>query len=293
MAIEQAIELAFTKAFKKYVYNEMVIGQLAVTETKKAAKFNDEVDVLMPAVVNMVDYAGGDLADAERVETSTAKVRIDRGKAVHFGLDRIKEDYLRNTTGEKQAELIKEYTNDAIKQFAAAVDTAYGELYTRAGHYLDNSGSAIVLDATNAKDILAYMQAKFKRGDGKGHTAWVDGEMICVLPPEYQFFLGKTDYVKYTESGNKEIRKGLIGHLCGWEILISNNIAADADGNLYPLFGRRGKTLAGGISADLNMQHYVPEKSFDTNYKGYGLYGVGAPRADLLGAVKVSATMSV
>ena len=59
------------------------------------------------------------------------------------------------------------------------------------------------------------------------------------------------------------------------------------------MFGIAGKTLAGGISADLSTQFYIPEKNFNSTYKGYGLYGVGAPRADFLGAVKVKAPLTL
>lgn len=137
------------------------------------------------------------------------------------------------------------------------------------------------------------MQAKFQRGDGKGHTNWIDGSMVCVIPPEYQFYLGKMEDLKYTETGKNELKKGYIGSLCGWEILVSNNIAQPEDGVFYPLFGVKGKTLAGGISSDLNTTSYVPEKNFNTCYKGYGLYGVGAPRADYLGTVKVKAELAL
>ena len=132
----------------------------------------------------------------------------------------------------------------------------------------------VIDDADYAKEILAYMQAEFQRGDGKGHTNWIDNSMICIVPPEYQFYLGKLDDLKYVESGHQAMAKGYIGRLCGWDILVSNNIAQPENGVFYPLFGVAGKTLAGGISSDLNTQSYVPEKSFNTCYKGYGLYGV-------------------
>lgn len=192
--------------------------------------------------------------------------------------------------------MAKEYSYDAIKQFAAAVDTAYGNLYTRAGHYLSGSNnSAITLDAEYAKEILAYMQAEFKRGDRKGHTNWIDGQMVAIVPPEYQFYLGKLDELKYVESGHKKIAKGFIGHLAGWDIVVSNNVAGVEEENgkitYYPLFGIKGKTLAGGVSKNLNMKDYMPEKNFNTRYKGYGLYGVGAPRVDYLGTVKINAPL--
>ena len=292
---KQMIVNAFTRAFNKHFYNELVIGQLAHSEMKDKIRKGDEVDITMPGLVTMFDYDGGDLPTAETATVSTCKVKIDRGKAFHFELSEMEEKMIEQASpdADNQVLLAKDYTDDAIKQFAASVDSAYANLYTRAGHYLDDDGSAITLTPQIAKDILAYMQAKFQRGDGKGHTNWIDGSMICVVPPEYQFYLGKLDDIKYTEEGKKEARKGYIGRLCGWEILVSNNIAQPESGVFYPLFGVKDKTLAGGISSDLNTVFYTPEKNFNTCYKGYGLFGVGAPRADYLGTVKISAPLVV
>lgn len=298
MSDEQLMITTFTKAYNKYVYDEMVIGQLAHTELKDGVRTGAEVDVIMPAMVNLFDYTGGDLKDAELTNTTTAKVKFDKGKAFHFEVDEVKKQQIANAPDLKQkVELAKEYSSDAIKQFAAAVDSAYGQLYTRAGHYLaDTANAAIPLDADYAKEILAYMQAEFQRGDRKGHTNWIDGQMVAVVPPEYQFYLGKLDELKYVESGHKKIAKGYIGQLCGWDIVVSNNVASVKENEqitYYPLFGIKGKTLAGGISKNLNMKDYMPEKNFNTRYKGYGLYGVGAPRADFLGTVKITAPLAL
>ena len=294
MSTKQLIVDAFSAAFNKHFYNELVIGKLAHSEMKDHIQKGDEVDITMPGLVTLFDYDGGNLPKAENATVSTCKVKIDRGKAFHFELSELEEKMLTSVeSASAKIELTKDYTNDAIKQFAAAVDASYANLYTRAGHYLDNSGNAITLTPQIAKDIFAYMQAKFQRGDGKGHTNWVDGSMVCVIPPEYQFYLGKLDDLKYTESGKEEQKKGYIGHLCGWEILVSNNVAQPEENVFYPLFGVKGKTLAGGISSDLNTTSYVPEKNFNTCYKGYGLFGVGAPRADYLGTVKIKAELAL
>ena len=297
MSDEQLMITTFTKAYNKYIYNEMVIGQLAHTELKDKVKTGIEVDVTMPAMVNLFDYTGGDLSDAELTTTTTAKVKIDKGKAFHFEVNEVDKQRIDNAPDLKQkVDLAKEYSSDAIKQFAAAIDVAYGNLYTRAGHYLSgSSNSSIKLDADYAKEILAYMQAEFKRGDRKGHTNWIDGQMVAIVPPEYQFYLGKLEDLRYVESGHQKMAKGYIGKLSGWEIVVSNNVASvsESDGSItyYPLFGIKGKTLAGGISKNLNMKNYMPEKNFNTRYKGYGLYGVGAPRADYLGTVKITAPL--
>ena len=294
MSVKQIVISAFNNAFKKYLYDELVIGKLAHTDFKDSIKKGDEVDVIMPGSVTMFDYDGGELTAPEIATTSTTKVKINRGKAFHFELTAIEEKRIQDAIdGNKQVDLAKDYTDDAIKQFAAGVDAAYANLYTRAAHYLDDAGNAITLDADYAKEILAYMQALFKKGDGKGHTNWIDGNMVCIVPPEFQFYLGKLDDLKYVESGHEKLAKGYVGHLCGWEILVSNNIAQPEDGVFYPLFGIKGKTLAGGVSSDLSTQFYTPENSFNTRYKGYGLYGVGAPRADFLGTAKISAPLSL
>jgi len=294
MSVKQLITSTFDKAFKKYFYDELVIGKLAHTDFKNNIAKGDEVDVIMPGTVSMFDYDGSQLNDPEDATLSIAKIKINHGKAFHFELSEPEQKQIENTAdGQKQVDLAKHYSDDAIKQFAASVDSAFANLYSRAGFYLDDNGSAINLTPTIARDILAFMQAKFQRGDGKGHTSWIDGQMLAIVPPEYQFFLGKLDDFKYVESGHEKIAKGYIGKLCGWDILVSNNIAQPSDGVFYPLFGIKGKTLAGGISSDLNTQSYVPDKSFNTCYKGFGLYGVGAPRADFLGTVKVSAALSI
>ncbi len=248
---KQMIVSAFSTAFKKYFYNELVVGKLAHSEMKDNINKGDEVDITMPGMVRLFDYDGGDLPTAETATISTCKVKIDRGKAFHFELSEVEEKMLEKSQGEpaKMVDLAKDYTEDAIKQFAAAVDASYANLYTRAGHYLDDGGKAITLTPEIAKDIFAYMQAKFQRGDGKGHTNWLDGNMICVIPPEYQFYLGKMEDLKYTEKGKEEIAKGYIGSLCGWDILVSNNIAQPESGVFYPMFGVKDKTLAGGVSS--------------------------------------------
>ena len=295
MSIEQFIKNTIDTHYNKYLYNELVIGKLAHSEFKTGVKKGDEVDVVMPAMVTLSDFDGSELKDPEIATTSTTKVKINKGKSFHFEIEEVKQRQIQNAkTNEEKLRLATEYAQDATKQFSAGVDSAYANLYTRAGHYLtNNDGSAITLDADYAKEILAYMQAEFQRGDGKGHTNWVDGSMVCVVPPEYQFYLGKLDDLKYVESGHKKMEKGFIGRLSGWDILVSNNIAQPENGVFYPLFGYRGKTLAGGISSELNTMTYIPDKKFNTCYKGYGLFGVGAPRADWLGTVKISAPLKL
>lgn len=140
---KQMIVQAFSKAFNKYFYNELVVGKLAHSELKQSINKGDEVDITMPGVVRLFDYDGGDLPTAEAATLSTCKVKIDRGKAFHFELSEMEEKMLEASKDnpDNMVNLAKDYTEDAIKQFAASVDSAYANLYTRAGHYLDDNGS--------------------------------------------------------------------------------------------------------------------------------------------------------
>ena len=300
---EQLMIQTFTQAFKKYLYDELVVGKLAHTEFKDNLRKGTEIDIIMPAQITLHDFDGNvdengfQIGDAEEAANSLAKIRINKGKYFHFFVDKVKEEQIKKAPDLKQkVALAKEYSSDAIKQFAAVVDKAYAELYPMAGHYIDNSGSGYTLSATNVRDIFAYMQNEFKRGDRDGHNNWVDGQMIAIVPPEFEFYLAKQQMYEHTDSGHKKVEKGFVGVASGWDILVSNNIAttgSGADTFYYPLFGQRGKTLAGGVQRTLDMQSYVPDRRFDTFYKGYGVYGVGAPRADLLGSVKVKANPSI
>jgi len=306
MANDQLIIGTFEECFRKYLYDEMVFGKLAHTEFKSGINRGDEVDVIMPGTVALSDYDGESaLADPEKIVTSATKVRIDRGKSFHFYLQEIEKRMIENAPNIKQKVLYaKEYASDAVKQFAAAVDKAYASLYTRAGYVIDkgsvsggsaNAGKGLDLDAEYARELLSLMRTKFQEGDKNGHNNWVDGQMVAIVPPSFEFYLGKLQMYGEVESGHRKIEKGFIGRLEGWDIMVSNNCAGYTDTNnsnkftQAALFGVRGKTLAGGVSKNLNTKSYEPEKTFNTAYKGYGLFGVGAPRADFLGTALICA----
>lgn len=292
MGSEQLIISTFNQSFKKYLYNELVLGKLAHTEFRSGINKGDEIDILMPGSVTLHDYDGGDLPEAEEAETTLVKIRIDRGKAVHFELKKAKQQQIDNAPNLKQkVALAKDYSMDGVKKFSACVDKSYGKLYTRAGHYVSDGSGAIAITPQLTKEIFSYMQAEFLRGDDENHTNWVDGQMLAIIPPEMAMYVGLIDDLKYVESGHKQMEKGYIGNHYGWDVLVSNNVATPEQGIYYPMFGIRGKTLAGGVSKELNMTHYVPEKNFNIRYKGFSVYGVGAPRADYLGTAKISAPL--
>ena len=109
---KQMIVQAFSKAFNKYFYNELVVGKLAHSEMKQAINKGDEVDITMPGMVRLFDYDGGDLPTAEGATISTCKVKIDRGKAFHFELSEMEEKMMeaKKDTPNAVVDLARDYT---------------------------------------------------------------------------------------------------------------------------------------------------------------------------------------
>ena len=180
-----------------------------------------------------------------------------------------------------------------VKHFQAEVVTAYQQIGSKLRSTVRSKNNVVGVSTTF--QLIGKGNATTKERNGVISAMEIEHKPVeCVLTDYYAgAWVDKLDELKYTESGKGEIAKGYIGNLCGWEILVSNNIAQPEDGVFYPLFGVKDKTLAGGVSSDLNTIYYTPEKNFNTCYKGYGLYGVGAPRADMLGTVKISAPLTV
>lgn len=87
-------------------------------------------------------------------------------------------------------------------------------------HYLDDNGKAIKLTTSVARDIFAYMQAKFQRGDGKGHTDWVDNQMFAVFNKQYEY------YLKSWQDWN---------NICGWTNIVVENLPKE-DNDFFVIF---------------------------------------------------------
>ena len=79
---EQFMIQTFNQSFKKYLYDETVVGKLANTELKDNLRLGTEIDIIMPATVTLSNFTGGELNDAEEAANSVAKVRIDKGKSL-------------------------------------------------------------------------------------------------------------------------------------------------------------------------------------------------------------------
>lgn len=294
---DQLIKTAFDKTFdKKKLYDNLVIGKLAKNDFKDTIGMGDLVKVLLSGEVELFASDGNTLVrDAEQVRVASVDIPIDQCYSVFFTMNEAKrKQIMEASTDEQKINLITEYAKDARQKALAKVDEAYGKLYKRAGLTLDNN--AVALTSSNIGKFFALMNRKFKRGRGNGHTSWVDNKMLAVIPPEMTAALVGMPDLQYVESRAKEIVNGYVGRLQGWDIVESNNVAStetDSTITYYPLFGHEGGSLAGGVQSGLKLIDNIPDKGFNTEYKGAFVYGVGAPRADLLGTQAVTVDLSL
>ncbi len=292
MAIETLVKTTFSDAFRDEIWQDLSAGKLMTPDFKKNVKIGDEVDVQFHDVVTLLDYTGGDL-DIESVKTAsttTVKVKINKGKAVFFKIDEQKVRQIEAAkTNEEKIKLVKEYSSDAREQFARAINEACCKEYVRAGHIIDNAGAAITVTSDNVHKIFAKAKVELKKGDGKGHTAWSDGNMLAIISTDMEAFLSTQNLLQYSDVMAKHYKKGFAGTFMGFNVIVDDAICKDTEGNEYPLFGRSGKTLAGGVQDDFALESGKKVGGFDTHYWGKGVFGVKAPLAYLLCTAKLKA----
>ena len=291
--LENLICTQYQRSFENNLQDCLVIGKLAAQKYEDGMSFGDEKDVIMPGRVTMSDWAGGDLNKEEKVKSSIVKVKVDQGKQVNFEIEYAKATQIAALgVGEAQAKLIDEYTKDALYQFRDAIDAALGKLYPYAGYVIDDgSGGTVSITENNALSLLAYMKTKFSRGHNG--SAWKNGKMIAILPPELIAIMLGMSMLQYTESQVKDVQTGVVLEKAGWKIYESNNIYSPSTGVFQPLFGVEGETLASVVQKDMKLIPYMREESINEAYKGAGMFGVSAPRADLLGTAKISLSVSL
>ena len=298
MSIETLIKTTFSDTFRKEIYQELTAGRLLNPEFKKHIMYGDEVNVQFDGGVVMEDYTGGDLdtSKAQTAETTTVKVKINRGKSVIFKLDDAKIRQIKNAKDDaERVKLAKAYSEDAREQFARAINKACCEQYVRAGHVItaNNDGStAITITTENIKNLFAKAKAILKHADGK-HTAWKSGEMIAVIDTDMEAFMSTQGLLQYSDTMAKHFKNGFSGTFMGFNVLVDDDIVKDNDGNKFPLFGREKKTIAGGIQDDFTLDSDKKVGGFDTYYWGKGVFGVKAPLSYLLATAKVKADFVV
>lgn len=297
MSIETLIKTGFSDVFRDETWQECSAGKLLSPEFKKNMTFGDEVIVKFDGMVTLIDYTGGDLKpdDAEDVTETNVKIKINKGCAVYFKLDDAKLKQIENAkSNEERIKIVKKYANDTKEQFARKINKACCEQYVRAGKRIEGAnGEAITVTSENVHKLFAKAKALLKQGDGKGHTAWREGQMLAIISTEMEAFMSTQNLLQYSDTMAKTYKNGYSGRFMGFDVIVDDDVATDSDGNEYPLFGRSKKTIAGGIQHTLELKSGTPVGGFDTRYWGRGIFGLKAPLSYLLCTAKLKVDFKV
>lgn len=292
MSIDVLIPTVLNHTIEKNLRTNLVLDKLSSTRyTEKILNMGDEEDIIMPAEVSVNDWDGGDLVDPEKTTESIVKVKVDCGKQINFEIPKAKVEQMEGASNDEAKRLAEEYAKSGTDQFAEAIDRNIGKLYVGAGYALNN-GEQIVITTDNALASLSLMKAIFSK-----NNAWFDGKMGAFLPPEFISILNRIPNLFQTESGKKEIEKGFVGKLAGWDVYESNNIYSNQEAidNIiaYPLFGVLGETTASIKQKKIDLIPYMREKSVNKAFKGTGVFGTGLPRPDKLGTMKAKLSLKL
>lgn len=297
MAIETLVKTTFSDAFRDELWQDLSAGKLLTPDFKKNIKIGDEVNVQFHDHIDLIDYDGSDLdiSTVKVANTSTVKVKINKGKAVFFRLDEQKVRQIESAkTNEERIKLVKEYSSDAREQFARAINASCcQEGAIRAGLTVNSTSSAITVTADNVHKIFAEAKKKLKQGDQKGHTAWAKGKMLAIISTDMEAFMSTQNLLQYSDTMAKHYKTGFAGMFMGFNVIVDDDIYKDNDGYEYPLFGREGKTLAGGIQDEFTLESGKQVGGFNTHYWGKGVYGVKLPLAYLLCTAKLNCNFTV
>ena len=149
------------------------------------------------------------------------------------------------------------------------------------------------MSVTNVSQIFAKAKSELKKGDGKGHTAWKDGEMLAIISSDMEAFMSTMNLLQYSDEMAKHYKNGYAGRFMGFDVIVDNDVAKDSNGYYYPLFGRSKRTVAGGVQQDFKLESGVPVGGFDERYWGKGVFGVKAPLSYLLCTAKLDVHFAI
>lgn len=289
MANKKLIPTVIKKMWEENLESKKVIGILSNTSYQGELKSGDEADVKFNIEPDVTAWDGGDLTAAQEAKSTIVKIKVDKGSQVNFKVNKADAIQMEGASNAEAMKLASKTSDSAIEKVAEAQDQALGKLYATAGIQVNTiSGAATALTAANIAKVFTVAKAKMSDGN-----AWVDGKMAAIISPEMTALLNEAYNQTATEYDAKNRRKGFVRTLFGFDIYESNNLFKDTDGNVYPLFGVKGETLASVTQNDLDLMHYIPENSLDDAYKGGAVWGCGNPRPDKLATGKFSVTLSV
>ena len=211
------------------------------------------------------------------LQPSAQELRITQVPYINITLNDIDKQKI-------QTGLAKEIVDSAIDRgmylLKDDVDAKLASTYVSAGIFPAVTGTSVVaITPSNALTYLKYMATAFYRA----RLGAYENDWCAVLPPEYIENLELDSANVYTIKGYDNRVTGWVGKAGRFQIIQSEQIAADSNGQFHPLFLVRGQSIAVAMQKDPEFKDSTRPNYFEESYSYRIAYGYKGYRPDKLG----------
>lgn len=233
---------------------------------------------IAPYVKNVTVIAPETLTDATRA------LVIDQAKYFAFEVDDV--DMRQSANG---GALLSEAADEAAYGLADTADSyIWGVMVD--GAAAGNKYTERLVD-TAALAVKGLIDLKLKLDE---NNVPQQGRFAIVPPWYHALLLGSDTFVRVDASGTAEaLRNGIVGRAFGFDVALSNNIAAvaGADNEVDDYKIVAGHPSATTYAEQINkVEAYRPESAFSDAIKGLHLYGAKVVRPSALATLQASLT---
>jgi len=260
MGVENFIPKIWSAKLLVRLRKALVFGQVANRDYEgEISGQGDTVKINEIGPITVNSYTKGGSLTWETLDSADKYLLIDQAKYFAFSIDKI--DMVQT-----KPKLMDGAMSEAAYAVADTIDQHLAGKYAEAG----NSVTALTVTAGNVLLNLSNFQLELDEANVP------TGNRVIIVPPWYNQHLvmaasgavSATATVKTT--GDGLISNGYVGHLFGFDILMSNNV--NNNGTVWNIMAldRSALTYAGQIA---EMEAVKRESYFDTGVKGLYVYG--------------------
>jgi hypothetical protein len=267
MAITNFIGEVWAAQILQSLQKSLVYGQAGVINRDYEGDVKGKGDTVRitahgPITIDNYDKSTG-LSDPEELDDASTTLEITQAKSFNFRIEDIDR-------AQMNVRLMESATRDAAYQLADVADQYIaGIMAAQAGSAVGADGSDKVFDGSTdyVHDEILEIKQKLDEANVPSQGRWV------IIPPWVSKVLMNEDIITTTVWSAVEgaMLNGRIGHLYGFDILMSNNAPNTAGDHYKVLAGvSRATTFADSVN---ETEAYRPDKFFADALRGLHCYG--------------------
>lgn len=261
MAVTNFIPEVWSKKLLKIFDKNAVMRPLVNTDYEGEIKnAGDVVKVRTFGDVDVNSYTRDMTISFQALTDPMQELTINQQKYFAFKVDDMDK-------AQSDVKILEGYTGRGAIAIRNVVDASLLSHYAdaHADNIIGTSGAPIALTASN---IYSYITQLGEALDNKNIDA--DGRALVVTPRIRRKLLNSTEFTRATSLGDKVVQNGYIGHVAGFNVHVSTNMAAVS--GAYPLMAFTKDFISFASQVD-KVEHVRPYNMFADAVKGLYLYG--------------------